>query len=342
MKAITGISMCLVGVLLQGCVGAPGVDDALDDEAVEIDAPRAPSSELPEAVDAKIATVDLPGGQVIFVDEGLTVPGDGIAFWELGDADLSYLLDHENATALEVFLALTPPGTPAPARLVEHHAEVARRVGGIPAEPRRFVAPLALPEHNAFTNEALDTYGSETDKDCWAWAGTTSPYSTTYGYQSFDQASFQSNFNTYSQLSGGTTSGLTAVQSDFPTYAGPTAAGHRRAMAFCLSRAIPIDTRSLGSDCYFNRGSALIFVKRTTDSSYSTYVTADSISLTAFGQGARFRSNYTNSGGGARKYRADIEWPTLPEEDAYGDVSLYCLDELVAAWRSQWSPPLGL
>src|SRR5262249_14271559 len=109
--------------------------------------------ELPSDVDAKIATLNVPGGQIVFVDEGLTEPGGGIAFWEIGNADLSYLLDEQNATALEVYMALTPPGTPIPERLIEHHAEVARRVGGIAAEPRRFAIPFVLPEHSSFTNE---------------------------------------------------------------------------------------------------------------------------------------------------------------------------------------------
>lgn len=340
MKAIFGASVCLVGALLQGCVGAQGVDDGVEDDVAEDGVPGASQSAGPAEIDAKIAVVDVAGGQVAFVDEGLTEPGAGIAFWEIGNVDLSYLLDEENATALEVFLAITPEGTAPPRRLVEHHAEVARRVGGIPAEPRRFLAGLSLPEHTSLTNEGLGDYGSDTDKNCWGWAGTTSAYSSNYGYRGFVYPDYQSAFNTYSQIPSGinTTSGMdimdvnpVAAEATFAT----TSAGHERAIAACLSKAVTFDGSSYLGTCYSNTGHVNIEVSRTTDSAYSNWVVADSIHLDAFGHGARFRSNYTNSGGGARKYRMFGHWPYAQGDD------LACGDEVVAAWRSRWAPPLG-
>ncbi len=331
--------------MFQGCVQGthPGESDPTDEEeAVEQD----PSIETPTAaaqsVDAKILTLNVPGGQVIFVDEGLTEPGGGIAFWEVGNANLSTLLDDQNATALEVFLALSPEGTEPPQRLVEHHAEVSRRVREVPAEPRRLAAALALPAHQSFVNDSLGSDGSSTDKDCWAWAGTTNPYSSHYGYQSFDYTDFQDNFNSsYSQLSAlGSTSGLEEAESGWGTsFIGLTSAGHQRAMAFCLSKAIPIDTlegtlnQRLASDCFQNYGAADVTVVRTTNSNFDVFVAADSISLTAFGQGGRFRSNFTNSGGGSRKYALQVEWKTVPGEG----ISGVCLDEIVVAWRSRYT-----
>ncbi|MEZ4300735.1 MAG: hypothetical protein R3B70_37720, partial [Polyangiaceae bacterium] len=111
---------------------------------------------------------------------------------------------------------------------------------------------------------------------------------------------------------------------------GPTAAGHERAMAFCLSKAMPANPQdSLYNECYGNEGRAQVVVSRTTDSTYQSYSTADSITLESFGHGGRFRSNYTNSGGGARKYKISVLW--LARTEAPG-----CLDEIVLAWRSKW------
>lgn len=337
MKTTTFFSLFLAGMILQGCAGGsiPGdgdesLDGADDIEASDRDQDPAPAA---EAVDAKIATVDVPGGQVIFVDEGLTEPGAGIAFWELGGADLSYLLDVENATALEIYMALAPEAV-VPERLVEHHAEVSRRVGGVPARPRRFVLPSLMPEHQALTNEGLNDNGS--GSNCWGWGGTNNAYSVVTGYQSFSLATFQSNFNTqYSQITGSAVSqGTDSATSYFPELGdslGPTTAGHERAMAFCLSEANPVGG---DGDCTNNRGKALVTVRRTNDAAYENFVNADSILLDHFGHGGRFRSNYTNSGGGARKYDLFVEWQTHAVE---GGQSIHdvCADQLVLAWRSK-------
>lgn len=344
MKTTTFFSLCLAGMLLQGCAESTdpiGEDEIADSDAgddVDQGGEARPTPAASEDVDAKIATIDVPGGQVIFVDEGLTEPGGGIAFWELGDVNLSYLLDDQNATALEIFLALTPEGTPVPERLVEHHAEVARRVGGIAPQPRHFVLPAWAPEVWGLTNEGLNDGNSDSDRDCWGWAGTSSTYSATKGYQSFNYGSFQTNFNDqYSQISGANVSSGTddanSYFADFGDFLGPTSAGHERAMAFCLSKAIDVEGSGIDQACSTNRGSAKVFVTRTTDSTYANYVTADIINLTNFGHGGRFRSNYTNSGGGARKYALQVEWPLQASED--GQINLYCVDELFLAWRSK-------
>ncbi|MEZ4308695.1 MAG: hypothetical protein R3F14_11695 [Polyangiaceae bacterium] len=345
MRTVTFYSFCLVGMLLQGCVESAGPigEDEIADSDIDIDVGQGDEARHGPAankdIDAKIATIDLPGGQVIFVDEGLTEPGGGIAFWELGNVNLSFLLNDQNATALEIYLALTPEGTPVPERLVEHHAEVATRVGGILPQPRHLVIPAWAPEGWSLTNEGLNDGGSSNDRDCWGWAGTGNTYSATKGYQSFNYSSFQSNFNDqYSQIAGPNVSSGTDVDNsynaDFGDFLGPTAAGHERAMAFCLSKAIDVGAFGLDQDCATNRGSAKVFVVRTTDSAYQSYVTADIITLTNFGHGGRFRSNYTNSGGGARKYALQVEWPVQSSEGS--QINLSCVDELFLAWRSKW------
>jgi hypothetical protein len=339
MKTTTFISLCLAGALLQGCVEGtdPIESDAVESDVDEADVLRedGPGSAPASRVDAKIATLVVPGGQVVFVDEGLTEEGGGISFWELGDADLSYLLDDRNATALEVFLALTPEGTPVPERLLEHHAEVARRMAGISLEPRRIALPDLLAGVSYLTNDGLDDDGSASAKDCWGWGGP-GVYEVNFGNQGFDALDFQAGFNSgYSQISGAAISdGLQEHQSNVPAVGGPTAAGHERAMAFCLSRAVSISQGEGVEDvCTTNQGRVRVFVERTTDAAYSNWVSADSILLTAFGHGGRFRSNYTNSGGGARKYRLILEWQTVIAEG--GSNNLSCADKLAVAWRSK-------
>ncbi|HEU4409631.1 MAG TPA: hypothetical protein VFS43_30530 [Polyangiaceae bacterium] len=341
MKTIGFISLCLAGALLQACTESPST---LDGDAAESTLGEAGELENggPEAapastVNAKIATLVVPGGEIVFVDEGLTEPGGGIAFWELGDTDLSSLLDDSNATALEVFLALAPEGTPVPRRLVEHHAEVSRRVAGIAAEPRHLAAPPRLFGALAVTNEGLNDGNSDANRDCWAWAGTSNPYASNYGYQGFDYLEFQANFNSqYSQIASGAhvSGGLQQRQSNVPGVGGPTAAGHERAMAFCLSKAVKLSSHeSLSESCQANQGRVMVHVERTTDAAYNDWVAADSILLEGFGHGGRFRSNYTNSGGGARKYRLVLEWQTLIAEG--GSNNLLCADELAITWRSK-------
>jgi hypothetical protein len=341
MKTISFISLCLAGALLHGCAESPST---IDGGAAEGDMGGAGELEngAPEAapasfVDAKIATLAVPGGEIVFVDEGLTEAGGGIAFWELGDTGLSYLLDDSNATALEVFLALAPEGTPVPERLVEHHAEASRRAAGSAAAPRRLAVPPLLFGALAITNEGLNDGNSDADKDCWGWAGTSNPYASNYGYQGFDYLDFQANFNSeYSQIPSGAhvSGGVQQRQSNVPGVGGPTAAGHERAMAFCLSKAVKLATdQSLSESCSTNQGRVRVHVERTTDAAYSNWVAADSILLESFGQGGRFRSNYTNSGGGARKYMLFLEWQTVAAEG--GSNNSLCADELAITWRSK-------
>jgi hypothetical protein len=110
-----------------------------------------------------------------------------------------------------------------------------------------------------------------------------------------------------------------------------------RAMAFCMSKAIDLSSNGL-NDCYGNGVEVTVFVRRTTDSTYQTTTPADSIVLTAFGQGARFLSNAVNSGGGARKYEVSAEFRAPAGENV-----IECADELVTVWRSRWAPStLGL
>lgn len=338
MKTITILPALLLGCLLSGCALAP-----VEDESVAATSPGDDSSETvaesPQAIDAKIATLDVPGGQVIFVDEGLTEAGGGIAFWEIGNVDLSLLLDVQQATALEVFLALAPEGTRPPARLVEHHQAMVREHRAVSAAPRALTASIALPQHDSFVNDPFGTDDPSNLRNCWGWAGTSSTYNQETGYQSFDEALFQSSFITnYSGISGGapTSSGVDGITS---TNGAPvtTSAGHQRAMAVCVSRATPILNEP--GICFGNRVEVTVRVLRSTDSSYTSFVQADSILLTSFGQGARFRSNAINGTNGARKYSMEATFTSPQGEDNVASIS--CRDEIVVAWRSRWELPLA-
>ncbi|MDF2695189.1 MAG: hypothetical protein K0S65_3572, partial [Labilithrix sp.] len=61
-----------------------------------------------------LAVVPYGNGKIVFIDEGRVIPGAGISFVEIGDVDISDLLDVQDATALEVFLALSPKGVMPP------------------------------------------------------------------------------------------------------------------------------------------------------------------------------------------------------------------------------------
>ncbi|EYF00246.1 hypothetical protein [Chondromyces apiculatus] len=346
MKTLPLSAFALMACMLPGCL----VDSTAETDE-DLDLPGEASSEpadsmSPESagsLDTRIATLEVPGGKVIFVDEGATIPGDGIAFWEIGNVDLSSLLDDQDASALEVFLALAPEGTPVPPRLLEHHAQVALRSARVSATPRHLSVPLASPAISHFTNDTLGHDGSDTDRNCWGWAGTSSTYNAQTGYASFNLSTFQTNFiSDYADITGlavqiSNGSGTLASNTNAAPFtpAVETSSGHERAMAFCASKAVKIS--STGT-CYGNRVFADVEVMRTNDS--GTFVLADHIYIEQFGEGARFRSNHTNStGGGARKYRVSAEWRTADGEDSV--AALECQDQIAVVWRSRFNPPLG-
>jgi hypothetical protein len=85
-----------------------------------------------------IATAQLDGGyQFEFVDD--TAAGT-VGVGEIAPARyrsvLGELTDRQGATPLEVFLAVAPPGTTAPRRLVDDHAAAVRRTGRTNTAPR--------------------------------------------------------------------------------------------------------------------------------------------------------------------------------------------------------------
>ncbi|MDI1435725.1 hypothetical protein [Polyangium sorediatum] len=310
-------TFALLTCLLPGCVDSTTeVEDGIERTGV------APAS---APMDTTIATLELSGGKVVFVDEG-----DGVAFFEVGKVDLTSLLDAQQASALEVFLALAPEGTPVPARLVEHHAEVVARTGAVPAAPRKLAPRVVMPEVHSLTNDPLTSAGP----DCWGWGGSGT-YTAETGLSGFSLSSFQTGFrNTYSQITGNVaqvSNGATLVSSPAAGGSSPavsTSMGHERAMAFCASQALP----NTGS-CDDNGIQAWIEVKYTNDS--GTLVSAGSVTLSAFGEGARFRSNYTNSSGVARRYTATVTFSATDDETLQSVDPTWCQDQVAVVWRSK-------
>ena len=314
-------AFALLTCVLPGCVVDPTteVEDGLE-------MPGAAPESAP--VDTTIATLEVAGGKVMFVDEG-----DGVAFFEVGNVDLTSLLEDQKASALEVFLALAPEGTPAPTRLVEHHAEVVARTGTVPAVPRKLAPMFVMPEVHSLTNDPLHNAGP----DCWGWGGAGT-YDAATGYSSFNLSTFQTNFkSTYSEITGpaptisngsGTMSSINALGGNGGSVT--TSVGHERAMAFCASKAVLYDANG---NCSNNRIEALVYVERTNESGGNVYVAH--IYLEQFGEGARFRSNHTNSSGGARRYTATITFSPTTYEDLHGHDFGWCQDQVAVVWRSK-------
>jgi hypothetical protein len=109
-------------------------------------------------------------------------------------------------------------------------------------------------------------------------------------------------------------------------------------MAICASKAGGQTANSLINDCTGNRVVAQITVSRTDTS--GNFVTADIITLDAFGEGARFRSDYLNGTSGARRYAASATFFAHADEAVTG-ADTTCRDEVAVAWRSRWAPPLA-
>ncbi|MDC3953906.1 hypothetical protein [Polyangium jinanense] len=317
-KTVALHAFALLACVLPACV----VDSTTEIE----DGIKMPGA-APESaqVDGKIATLELSSGKVIFVDEG-----DGVGFWEIGNVDLSSLLHEQNASALEVFLALAPEGTPVPSRLVEHHAEVVARTGTVPAEPRKLAPMFVMPAVQNLTNEPFDYHNS--GLNCWGWAGTLDDYNASTGYSSFTIGTFQSSFNADSQITGNAIQvlkGATTLLS-LPDNGGgvETSWGHEREMAICASKAVPFGQPG---SCDGNGVFVSVTVQCTDEA--GTFVGVDTIDLEAFGVGARFRSNATNTGGRARKYR--IQATFNAENDTSVTAATECQDQAAVVWRSK-------
>jgi hypothetical protein len=112
-----------------------------------------------------VATVSLAnGGEIRFLDLG-----EGhIGFVERAPATAEFaaiaMVEREQATPLEVYLALRPGGADAPDRLVRDHARVAMTRGGTPAA-RLLTAPAAVPR--SLNDPGRESY--DCDPFGWQW-----------------------------------------------------------------------------------------------------------------------------------------------------------------------------
>ncbi|TKD09526.1 hypothetical protein [Polyangium fumosum] len=313
-------AFALLACLLPGCV----VDSTTEVED-GIEMPGASPASAP--VDTTIATLEMSGGRVVFVDEG-----DGVGFWEIGNVDISSLLNEQNASALEVFLALAPEGTPVPTRLVEHHAEVVARTGTVPAVPRKLAPMFVMPEVQYFTNESLGNHGSGVN--CWGWAGAGT-YNASTGYGSFNLSTFQSGFLANTQITGAAISISNGSGTLYSVTGGggnggnfETAWSHEREIAICASKAV-----RWGQPGSCNGNGVLVNVTLERTNASGTYVAESTIDLNAFGEGARFRSNATNTGGGARKYKISAVFNA--DNDTSPTADAECQDQAAVVWRSK-------
>jgi hypothetical protein len=154
---------------------------ALVAAACHTDDPTSPTSAErsgePQAAAREVARVDVARGHTItFLDLG----DGGIAITELAREQDQFvspaLIERQQASALEVYLALHPAGTVAPARLVRDHERVAmvRRTGPAPrllANPSSGQSPFTDPGHGSYT---CDHFGTQWVAD-WkaAFVGVT-------------------------------------------------------------------------------------------------------------------------------------------------------------------------
>lgn len=205
MKTIIGISICLVGALLQGCVGAqaPSSDEADLPPA----APFSPGSEEMGVAGAGetedvvvIAEVPLRGGGTMrFLNETPfdAEPSISVVSVDSGDQpsamDLIYQAD---ASPLEVFLAASP-GTPFPFELVREH-DLRHEARGLAAEPRALAVPTVM--------------STTVDANSWGGGNGTSQQCT-------DFAAWSSGFNTWSFAASGVGSGRQQLNiTDYPDH----------------------------------------------------------------------------------------------------------------------------
>ena len=169
---------------------SPSVPSAADEMPVERASADNRMAADPAAV---VATVKLAnGGEVTFLDLG-----DGrIALGERAPAAAGLLavamVERQQATPLEVYLALRPEGGEVPDRLVRDHERVAMARAGSPA-PRLLAAPSAAA--NSLDDPGRDDYTCESTGAQWvadwkaAFVGVTKYREAAYAHN-FTQAYF--------------------------------------------------------------------------------------------------------------------------------------------------------
>lgn len=298
---------------LGACVAEPAMESA-----------PATSAEIFEV----IAQIELDGGSVTFIDE--TMGKDvSIGILEAGSVNLGALYEQE-ATVLEIFLAIAPPDMAVPEILYTAHDLARLRNPRLPEQPRALAN--SFEELVAFKSIPYHTFAKDTS-NCWEW-GNVSSYDRVWGNDPSDFGGHESTqataaFLTWSGIPGGF---MTTTQSEYDEHAEltdqeyQTAWGHERAVAMCVTHAINLDppfTTSCGIDNTVNYRVTLI--GENDDSNWGS----EHIYVTGYGQGVRYRSSSLES----RRY-------TLRVVDV-SVKSIYCREHYQVDLRSRFNPPLG-
>ena len=193
-------SLVIVLALLAPTSCDPGRDEADDSASPRLDEQPAPdwqpTSEpfvLPSQEEGSEAApsdpnsnliIELPtdeGGRVRFVDRAQALDQEhaGVAVIALGSAVgiVTELMEEQDATALEVYLALADRSPPD--RLIEEHALLAAAREDIPEQPRDFGAG------SEFRNHVVTTLSGEcpSGNTFTYWKGGWKSWSSTYGNQ---------------------------------------------------------------------------------------------------------------------------------------------------------------
>lgn len=262
-----------------------------------------PLSDATERNARVVAEIELDGASLTFVDE--TIDGVfGFGILEQGAIDLGPFYE-AGASELEIFLAFAPNGAEVPAALARAHAEARKRNPDIPAAPRTDLV-------DAGSTRALPNYAFTQDtSECWGW-GDVPPgsYHPIVGNESHDHANARTNFLDWTGITGFGTGLFTLAKSRQDAEFGPvdywTPFGHERAFAICVTHAEvqPDENPWLCGETYSEFYNTVNYRLRIWGQrEYGNPWSSEQINLTAYGQGARYRSTSSE----LRKYRLAVD-----------------------------------
>ena len=275
-------------------------------------------------------------GSVTFIDE--SIGGDfGVGILEQGTVNLAPYYEQE-ATPLEIYLALGKGGKEPPPFLVRAHEEARRINVAIPVEPRT----LGTLVYKGGV-QALGYYSFDQDtSNCWDW-GNVDQYNTLVGndpdsFGGHESGQAYQQFLNWAGIAGTngfngswTSNGIyfeeNAEQSD-QSYA--TGFSHERAFAICVTHAIVQPSESQ-FECEVSNGA----YENTVDYRLRLYVESsngdtwhsDGINLLGYGDGARYRS----SSNAKRRYDLRVV------DDS--KKSLFCKERYDVFWRARTQGP---
>lgn len=274
-----------------------------------------------------IAQIDLDGGRLTFLDE--TIGKDvAVGILEEGQVDLGPLYE-QNATALEIFLALAPPSLKVPDVLYLAHDLARQNDPRISEEPR----DLTNSDDQLDTFKALVKHDFANDTiNCWGW-GNVSVHDRPLGnppesYDGHESTNATQEFETWSGIpTGFQTTDLHAYDenAELSDREYQTGWAHERALAMCVTHAIYETTEN---DCYGDN--TVNYRTRLYGENENGSWASNNIYVTGYGQGVRYRSSSTES----RRYRLLVVDVSVE--------SLVCKENYQVDMRWRFNPPLSL